>query len=288
MLGGIPLIPVANSVAEQNGLENKLFDFYETTDFTLIGMEPWLFLFLMLIPFVVALGLYFVAVTQIHKKPVLATVTARPKFDWKRMAFAVGVWLALAAIFELIAYFIQPELYSFNFRPDRFFPVLIVSVLLLPLQVSTEEIVFRGYLMQGVALLANNRWVPLIVTSVLFGLMHFANPETAEFGFFPAMYGYVFMGLFLGIVTLLDDGLELAIGVHFANNLFAATIATYPAAALPMPTLFSIAELNIWGTNLILTLAAGVFVFIAARKYGWQLRDLKTFLTERIFEREAA
>ena len=301
LLGSIPLLPVANATARKNGLTDRLFEFYSTTDYTLIGMEPWLFLLLMLVPFVVVLGVLWLCVRYIHRKPVGAILTGRQletpppadslaviddnpqpvrrfRFDWKRFGYGFLLWLVLSIALEGVHYLFHPEFYTFNFRADRFFPVLVVALLLLPLQVAAEEIVMRGYLMQAVALLSKHRWIPLLVTSLLFGLLHFANPETGEFGFLPAMYGYIFMGLFLGLITLLDDGLELPIGIHFANNLYAATITTYPAAALPLPALFSISELNIWTANAVLTVGSIAFLFLAARKYGWQLKNLKAFL----------
>ena len=283
--GSLLLVPVAERIAYRNGLGSKLFEFYNSTDYRLIGMEPWVFMLLMLVPFMLVLVLYFVATTQIQKKPLLATVTARPRFDWKRLGYGFGIWLGLTIVFELLHYLIHPELYSFDFRPERFFPVLIVAALLLPLQVAAEEIITRGYILQGIGLLANNRWIPLVVSAVLFGLLHFANPETAAFGFLPAMYGYVVMGLFLGFITLMDDGLELAIGVHYANNLYAATITTYPAAALPLPALFSISELNIWIANVVVTLAALAFVALAVRRYGWRMRTVGTYFTQPLFTR---
>ncbi len=57
-------------------------------------------------------------------------------------------------------------------------------ILLLPIQTSAEEYLFRGYLMQGIGIISGNRWLPLILTSLAFGLMHYANPEIAKFGNF--------------------------------------------------------------------------------------------------------
>ena len=40
------------------------------------------------------------------------------------------------------------------------------------------------------------------------------------------MIYYVGTGLFLGIMTLMDEGMELALGFHAANNLFTALLVT--------------------------------------------------------------
>ena len=67
--------------------------------------------------------------------------------------------------------------------------------------------------MQGLGIMAKNRWVPLVVTSVLFGAMHFFNPEVDKLGYGIMVY-YMGTGFFLGIMTLMDEGLELALGFH--------------------------------------------------------------------------
>ena len=67
--------------------------------------------------------------------------------------------------------------------------------------------------------------MPLIVTSVVFGLLHIANPEVEKLGYIVMIY-YIGTGLFLGIITLMDDGLELVLGFHAANNLFTALLVT--------------------------------------------------------------
>ena len=73
--------------------------------------------------------------------------------------------------------------------------------------------------------------MPLLVTSVLFGLMHAANPEVEKMGFIIMLY-YIGTGLFLGILTLMDEGLELALGFHAANNLIGALLLTSDWSAL--------------------------------------------------------
>ena len=81
----------------------------------------------------------------------------------------------------------------------------------------------RGYLMQGIGLMSGKRWVPLVTTSMIFGLLHFFNPEVEKLGYGIMVY-YIGTGFFLGILTLMDEGLELAIGFHAANNLFTALL----------------------------------------------------------------
>lgn len=109
----------------------------------------------------------------------------------------------------------------------------IVILIFIPFQVAFEEFIFRGYLMQGSILLFKYRWVALLLTGFAFGLLHGSNPEVDRFGFWVAMPQYILMGLLLGLVAIWDDGLELALGLHLANNVISSLVVTHDASALP-------------------------------------------------------
>ena len=87
-----------------------------------------------------------------------------------------------------------------NFKPIPFFTLCVVAVLFLQLQTSFEELIFRGYYMQGLALWIKNKWAPLLIMSLVFGLLHMANPEVDKIGY-SILILYVGTGLFFGIVT---------------------------------------------------------------------------------------
>ena len=82
------------------------------------------------------------------------------------------------------------------------------------------------------------------MTSVLFGLMHSLNPEVKEFGFLTMMPQYILFGLIFGIITIMDDGIEAAMGAHAANNIFLCIMVTNKASALQTPALYE--QINIY------------------------------------------
>lgn len=233
-----------------------------------LGIPEWFALFLMLLSFAAGLFGLISLVKKIHKRHPLTLFTAFEKINWSKVGFSALLWLVLAIIAETIAYFMSPDVYSFTFDAQRFFPVLLISLLMFPLQTTFEEVFFRGYLMQGFGLAFKNAAVPLIVTSVLFGLMHGANPEVTEFGQGILLY-YIGMGLFLAVITLMDETLELAMGIHAANNLYGALFVTFPSSALPTPAIITMSEYNIplmigfWVVMVI------VYMVIIQRKYEW-------------------
>jgi len=119
----------------------------------------------------------------------------------------------------------SPEDYVINFQLVPFVILCIIAILFVPLQTSFEEYLFRGYLMQGIGVILKNKWAPLLLTSFTFGMLHIANPEVDKLGNMIMVY-YIGTGLFLGIMTLMDEGMELALGFHAANNLFTALLVT--------------------------------------------------------------
>lgn len=229
------------------------------------------FLFLMLLTFAVGLlGLYLV-VRFLHKQSWLSLTTSRPKTDWKRIFFAFITWTFISALFIIIDVQLSPDDYVFNFDPIPFLILVAIAVILIPLQTSFEEYFMRGYLMQGLGTLTGNRWVPLLATSLLFGLLHIFNPEVDKMGM-GIMVFYIGTGLFLGILTLMDEGLELALGFHAANNLTAAILVTADWTAFQTHSLFrDISEPELgWDVFIPVLVIYPIILIFFSFRYGWK------------------
>lgn len=244
------------------------------------------FLVEMLVPFVVGIIMLFLWVKYIHKQTITSLTTSRRKIDWKRVFFAFGLWAAITISLTAIDMYFSPEDYELNFRMEPFLYLLVIALLLIPIQTSFEEYLFRGYMMQGLGIMAKNRWVPLVVTSVLFGLMHLGNPEVEQMGPSIMVY-YIGTGFFLGIITLMDRGLELALGFHAANNLVTALLVTADSTAFQVDAIYkNIAEPTLGFDALVpVFVIFPILLFIFARKYHWA--DWKDRLAGRIEPQES-
>lgn len=232
--------------------------------------EPNLTLFLVMISFAFAFaGIYFV-VKYLHHQTLLSVTTARRKVDWKRIGFSFSIWTFFTLLSFVIVYLTSPENYVWNFKLIPFLILVVVGSILIPIQTSTEEYVFRGYLMQGFANLAMNRWFPLMMTSLIFGMMHIFNPEVAKMGYIIMIY-YIGTGLFLGVITLMDDGIELALGFHAANNLIGALLVTSDWSVFQTHSLFKDLSEPSAGLDVILPVVViyPVLLFIFSKKYNW-------------------
>ena len=227
-------------------------------------------LFLILISFVfIMLGIVLV-VRNLHGQTMLSVTTARDKIDWKRVGFSFMIWSVFTIVSTLLFYFSNQNDFVINFKPVPFAILVVIGVLLIPIQTSSEEYIFRGYLMQGFANLAQNKWFPLLMTSVIFGGMHIFNPEVAKIGYIVLVY-YIGTGLLLGIMTLMDEGMELALGFHAANNLVGALLVTSDWSAFQTNSIFKDISDPSAGLDVILPviLIYPILLFIFSKKYNW-------------------
>jgi membrane protease YdiL (CAAX protease family) len=161
----------------------------------------------------------FLAVRYFHKRSFLSLITPLEKIDWKKYFRGLFLMFLIASFFAVIDSLFSPGTYQFVFQWNTFLPFLLLALVLVPIQASTEELLFRGYVMQGIGQLVRNRWVVVVLSSVLFMLPHLSNPEATPS---PALAAtvYIFVGVFLAVITLKSHSLELAMGAHTGMNLF--------------------------------------------------------------------
>lgn len=261
-------IPFSAAVLLKNFQDKQGFP--TDSDAALKIFEPNLTLFLVMISFVFAFaGIYFV-VKYLHNQSLLSVTTSRPKTDWKRISFSFIIWSVFSIISFSILYFQSPEKFVWNFKLIPFLILVVIGSLLIPIQTSTEEYVFRGYLMQGFANLARNKWFPLLMTSVIFGSMHIMNPEVEKMGYVIMVY-YIGTGLFLGVITLMDEGMELALGFHAANNLVGALLVTSDWSVFQTHSIFKDMSEPSAGVDVILpvVIVYPILLFVFTKKYKW-------------------
>jgi membrane protease YdiL (CAAX protease family) len=237
------------------------------------GLNRNLFFALFLIPFAVGFAAFWLFIRLFHAKPLVAVITGRRRFDWRRAAIGFVLWFALLAVSAFA--FLATGSYSFQFDPSAFLILVVIALALIPIQSAFEEIFFRGYLMQGIALLSKNKIVPLIVVTALFTLVHVQNPEFSG-DWWRIGLTYLSIATLFGLTAILDDGLEVPCGIHAANNIFGAVVlrpdynSTFFTDSLftaPFPDLLRFSPYVDIATAL-------VAFFILYRIYGWRFSTL--------------
>ncbi|MCD8449057.1 CPBP family intramembrane metalloprotease [Tenacibaculum dicentrarchi] len=239
--------------------------------FMTLGIDKNLFLFLMILMFAIGLFFLFLSIKFIHKRAIKTLITSRENIDWSRFWFGFITWGIVAVSVTLLGVFLSPENYIWNFKPVPFFTLVAVSFLFLPLQTSFEELLFRGYFMQSLGVLFKNRWVPLIITSVAFGLLHGANPEVEKLGYISMVF-YIGTGFFFGITTLMDKGTELSLGLHAVNNIVAAFLVTTNWTVFQTDALFIDTSEPSVGIEMFLPVFVlyPLILLLFSKKYGWK------------------
>lgn len=238
-------------------------------------------LFLIMISFVFAIfGVYLVN-KYWHKQTLITIVSSRSTIDWSRVLVSFSIWTAFTVISTVLMYYGSPEDFTVNFRPIPFLLLAVVAILFIPIQTTCEELVFRGYLMQGFGNLARNKLFPLLMTSLIFGVMHIFNPEVSKMGYIILVY-YIGTGFFLGVMTLMDEGLELSLGFHAANNLIGALLVTTDWTVFQTNSILKDLSEPSAGFDIILPvlIVYPILLIIFSKKYQWS--DWKEKLTGKI------
>lgn len=331
LLGVIPLTVVAFFKAGNVGA----FMAAAGNNFSTLGIDPNLFLFLYIVMFSCGLlGVWF-SVKFLHQQSFRDLTTTRKRVDWGRIKFSFWMVVLVNLILFGIGYLLEPEMLVWNFNPIPFFILCFLAIFLLPLQTSFEEYLFRGYLMQGIGIAKRRNLIKpfiiftliaaiftflpllisvtglsssdvfttlteelsnmfryvfyaslvvlltvlfvssgkaraLILTSVFFGLLHSLNPEVEKMGYIMMVF-YIGTGFLLGIMTLMDEGMELALGFHAGNNIFAAIMVTTDWTAFQVPALFKDISEPTAGIDIVapVVILYPLYLFILARKYNW-------------------
>jgi membrane protease YdiL (CAAX protease family) len=95
-----------------------------------------------------------------------------------------------------------------------------------------EEVIFRGYLLNNL-MQSMNKWMALIITSVLFALFHCSNPDITVF----AIINILLAGILIGINYIFTKNLWFGICFHFAWNFFQGPILGYDVSGLKLSSL---------------------------------------------------
>lgn len=269
-VGSVPIV-LLMIYAIKNGTDLSVLT---TLNFGAVGIDKNLIFAAMLFAFVTMLIVAVFFIKLIHGRSWKQVINGTNRVRWSRFFFGFFVWGIISFVLFGISYCMNPDVVQLRFQPLHFFILLIIALIFIPLQSTAEEFLFRGYIAQGIASWTKSRWWALIIPSVLFGLLHSANPEVFEYGFGIMMIQYIFMGLMLGLMTILDDGIELAMGVHTVNNLLGSVFVTYKASALQTYALFEITEVNPQEELIPFIISGGVLLAVFAVKYKWNFSIL--------------
>jgi len=172
----------------------------------------------------------------LHKRNIMSLVNNVEKYDvygrvsswtvrirWNRFFKGFLIWSIFIIIIQTIDFLLYPLDYTWNLHLTSFFSLFLLFLIAIPIQVTFEELFFRGYLNQGLSLKIKNPIIIISISSLIFGFAHFFNGDNLLSMVLYVYFAFI-VGLIWSIVTLLDNGIEWATGAHLANNFFAFVI----------------------------------------------------------------
>jgi membrane protease YdiL (CAAX protease family) len=208
----------------------------------------------------------FVVVRFVHGRPFRSIITPAKKLNWRRLGQGFGLWLLLVTLSSLVEYLLHPQIYTVVFNARRFLPFALAVLLLIPIQTTAEELLFRGYLLQATGHLSRNFWVLALINGILFMVPHLGNPELASSAILLPLFYFSFGAIF-AFITLRDNSAELAIGAHAANNLYSALFANYNNSALQTESIFLVTELDAVYSLISFWVMAIIFYFVLVGRH---------------------
>jgi membrane protease YdiL (CAAX protease family) len=205
----------------------------------------------------------FLAIRFIHRRPFRTLITSASNISWSRVLQGFSAWFVLSVLMSLVEALLYPGRYVLTLDLREYIPFFFLALILVPIQTSAEELFFRAYILQAVGLRLKNIWILSAISGFLFMLPHLLNPE-AHLNYPIMGFFYFFIGAVMAYVTLRDGRLELALGLHAANNLFSALAANYTVSVMPTPSMFTISTLDpVYSVfAAVISLIAFVLVFV--------------------------
>lgn len=116
----------------------------------------------------------------------------------------------------------------------RISPMWLAWVFALVLVGVAEEVMNRGFIM-SVLRRANRPWVIMLVPSLIFGMMHLANPGVTAL----SVVNIVLAGILFSYMYYKSGHLWMGIGYHITWNIFQSTVYGMPCSGLVFPSLVS-------------------------------------------------
>jgi len=153
----------------------------------------------------------FMGLRWLHRRSVSSVLTTAPRF---RLSHALIGFTVTVVLVGGVGILMDPEGIKplADFDPGIVAFSLVAMLIGFGIQASAEEVLFRGYILQVAQRALRSRWAAAALSIGLFTVAHYGyGVESAVFSLITAVG--------LTACVLLLNGLEMAMGIHVANNL---------------------------------------------------------------------
>ncbi|RWQ40292.1 MAG: CPBP family intramembrane metalloprotease [Mesorhizobium sp.] len=163
------------------------------------------------------LGLW-VAMRWVHREPLSALVGASRRVSRSGFLKGLAAVLITSLLSEILLYLLQPEIARGAIGLSSWLLFLIPIAALTLLQTSSEEVLFRGYLLRGLANRFKNPFIWALLPGLLFTSMHWSPSSSAAINAC-VLASIAAFALLLTLVVYVTGNLGAAFGAHLGNNL---------------------------------------------------------------------
>ncbi len=183
-------------------------------------------MYVMLGTFVFMLMPVAVVVVLFHKRSALSLFGPLP-LAIRQFAVVLPVLALLAFVLLILPPWDMGGPLTPNLGLGTWLMLLPFSLLAVLIQVSAEEVFFRGYVQQQLAARFRSPLVWMILPSALFALGHYLPEEAGSNATMIAIWAGVF-GILMADITARAGSLGPAIALHFYNNFMAIVVVSVP------------------------------------------------------------
>ncbi|MET3522748.1 CPBP family intramembrane glutamic endopeptidase [Mesorhizobium abyssinicae] len=163
------------------------------------------------------IGLWF-AMRFVHREPLAALVGDSRRVSWPGFLKGLIAVLITSLLSEILLYWLQPEIARGAIGLSTWLLFLVPIVLLALLQTSSEEALFRGYLLRGLANRFSNPLIWAGLPLLLFSALHWSASSTLAINAC-VLVSIASFALVLTLLVYATGNLGVAFGAHLGNNL---------------------------------------------------------------------
>ncbi|HVM89138.1 MAG TPA: CPBP family intramembrane glutamic endopeptidase [Puia sp.] len=203
-------------------------DFLQTVTNLASAQTLWV---VALVEFISSIACVFIFTRYIDKKN-FAEIGTSSSGQMNNMLAGFFIAPAVIGIGTLVLYstgHLEWDDFSFNGRD------MIVQVGILLLIAISEELVFRGYILNNLAQ-SFNKWIALLLSAFLFAIFHVSNPGVSAIPLASLFLG----GTLLGLNYLYTKNLWFSVMLHFGWNFFQGPVFGYKISGVDFPSLLLI------------------------------------------------
>lgn len=158
------------------------------------------------------------------------------------LGLVMGI-IAITLVFILILISKSGVLVNSLLEP-RFSLSLVLYLILFIFVGFAEELLSRGYIIGAMEVSNNNKWFAIMVSAVIFSLMHYDNNG---FSLIPFLNIFL-VGILFGVMYVKTKSIWLSTGFHITWNFFQGCIYGMPVSGITTPKLY---EMTFVGNSIL-------------------------------------